>query len=62
MSIEELIEKEAQQYKERYTGKRATINSEQGYRNSSYGSAAITRCGMNIIMAAYREYKTTMEW
>ena len=62
MSIDQLIEKESRQYKDRYTGKRATINSEDGYRRSSYGSAPCGNYSMDSIMDAYHEYKRSMDW
>lgn len=62
MTFEEMIEKEAIQYRKRYTGRNTAIKSEAGYRRSSYGSAECVNCSMERIMSAYREYKESMEF
>jgi len=62
MSIDQLIEKESKQYKDRYTGNHATIKSETGYRRSSYGSAPCGNYSMDSIVEAYHEYKRSMVW
>lgn len=60
MSIEELLEQEARDY--RRMMRKADISSTAAWNNYSYGSKACASASMNAINEAYNEYRESINW
>jgi hypothetical protein len=60
MSISELLDKEAENYKRNLRKK--SLASKSSYNNYSYGSKEISNYSMENIFDAYKEYKENVAW
>ena len=60
MSIEELLDKESQNYKSNMRKK--SLDSKAAYNNYSYGSKECGNYSMENIIAAYQEYRENVAW
>lgn len=60
MSISELLDKEAENYKRNLRKK--SLASKSSYNNYSCGSKEISNYSMENIFDAYKEYKENVAW